>query len=168
MNYGTAEIEIANRISSFIESKGLSEQYEAVVFPQTEAEYKLFYNNFTKARVAVEFIESLPEPGTGIGFISQEETVRFRLIYEASKLRGVGGIYNLQELTKWSLIGWKLTDARTKLTLSKYGLLEFEQNRIQPYFEFECKAVNVQAFPENFEDDMPLSDNNGIEVEIIE
>lgn len=164
MNYGVAETEIAERITSFIESKGKSSLYEACVFPDSNKTYEDFLHNFTKARVSVEMIEVLPEPANGIGFISQNETVRFRTIFEARKLRGEGGVYDLQELVKWALVGWRLSDSINKLTISRYGLLEFEQNRIQPYMEFECKAVNVQSFQDIFPGDEPLSQNNGIQV----
>ena len=46
------------------------------------------------------------------------------------------------------MIGYKLTDAISRLTYVKYDLLEFEQVGWQHCLEFECRFVNVQAIDE--------------------
>jgi hypothetical protein len=155
MNYGTAETEIVARINEQIVANNATSLYEAVLMPETEAEYKTFYSKFTKARVAVQFIDSLPQLSNSTNKVAQEEIVRFRLSFEAKKLRGAGGLYAFMQLVKLILIGHKLTDAIDRLTLVKYGLLEFEQGAWQPYFEFECKFVNAQSF-DDFSDDVPF------------
>lgn len=157
MNYGYAESEIVNRLNTYFNANGVANFYEASLLPDTEDGFRTFYNNFTKARVAVEFIESLPQPSQALSFVSQDETVRFRLTFEARKLRGEGGFYNMVELCKLALIGFKLTNARNRLTMVKYGLLEFEQGKWQPYFEFESTFVNVQSFNDD-PDAIPFGD----------
>lgn len=150
MNYGMAEQEIVDQITAHITELGKTDLYEAMVIPETEQQYMDFYSNFTKARVAVQYIDSQYNPGNSSGIGLQEERVRFRLTYEAKKLRGDGGIYNLIEITKQALIGFRPSDA-DRMTVSKYGLLEFEQGAWQPYLEFECKTLNVQTWDDNTE-----------------
>lgn len=151
MNYGAAEKEIVDRLNQQIALNNASNLYEAALMPETNAEQISFYKNFTKARVAVEFIDSTPQQTNSINVVSQEETVRFRLTFEARKLRGPGNLYALLELVKLVLIGYQLTNAISRLTYVKYGLLDFEQGAWQPYFEFECKFVNVQVIDESDE-----------------
>lgn len=151
MNYGIAEQEIVDRLNSQIALNNASNLYEAVLMPETNADYISFSKKFTKARVAVQFIDSTPQFTDSINVVSQEETVRFRLSFEAKKLRGAGNLYALQEMVKLVLIGYKLSNAISRLTYVKYGLLDFEQGAWQPYFEFECKFVNVQTFDESDE-----------------
>lgn len=153
MNYGTAENEIVTRLNTYFTTNDVDNLYEAALMPETEAEFKTFYANFTKARAAVQFIDTSPQPSQSISSTVQEEIVRFRLCFEARKLRGAGGLYNMMELVKLSLIGYKLTNC-DRLSLVKYGLLEFEQGAWQPYYEFECKTMNVQTF-NDFADDEP-------------
>jgi hypothetical protein len=148
MNYGTAEQDIVNKITAYITSIGQTDLYEAALIPETEQQYTDFYSNFTKARVAVQYVDSQYDPGSSAGIGLQEERARFRLTYEARKLRGDGGIYNLMEITKLALVGFRPTDA-DRMTLAKYGLLEFEQGAWQPYLEFECRALNVQVDDDN-------------------
>lgn len=148
MNYGTAEQEIVTRLNGYIVAKGKTAFYEAVLQPETEQQYADFYSKFTKARTAVQYIDSDYQQNSSTGLAVQEEVVRFRLTFEARKLRGEGGIYNFMELTKLALVGFRLSDS-DRLTLSKYGLLEFEQGGWQPYLEFECKTLNVQDFDDN-------------------
>lgn len=144
MNYGTAEQEIVERINDYITGIDKDEFYEASLIPETEAQFTEFYSKFTKARVAAQYIDSQYDPGSAVGIVSQEEKVRFRLTFEARKLRGEGGLYNLMEITKLALVGYRLSHA-DRLTLVKYGLLEFEQGAWQPYLEFECKTMNIQV-----------------------
>lgn len=148
MNYGTAEQEIVNRLNTFIADQGKTAFYEAVLMPETEQQYTEFYSKFTKARVVVQYIDSQYDPGRSTGTMVQEERVRFRLTYEAKKLRGDGGIHNLMELSKLALVGYKLSDS-DRIAVAKYGLLEFEQGAWQPYLEFECKTLNVQLEDDN-------------------
>lgn len=143
MNYGTAEQEIVNRLNAFIADQGMQTFFEAALQPETEAEFRTFYANFTKSRVAVQYIDSSFNPSSSNGIIVQEEKPKFRLTYEARKLRGEGGLYNMQELVVHALLGWRLTNA-DRLYLVKYGMLEFEQNAWQPYHEFECKTLLSQ------------------------
>jgi len=157
MNYEAAELEIVNWLNEQFALNGVANLYEAALIPQTENEARTFYNTFSKARIAVGLIDLVPQPSTGGDIVTQEEIVRFRLTFEARKLRGAGGLYALIKLAKICLIGYRLTDAINKLSLSKYGLLDFEQNGIQPYYEFECKIVNTQWFNDN-PDDVPFGD----------
>lgn len=151
MNYGIAEQEIVDRLNTQIALNNVSDLYEAVLMPETTAAFEAFYKNFTKSRVAVQFIDSTPAFTNSVNVVSQEETVRFRLTFEARKLRGPGNLYAFLELVKLVLIGFKLTNALSRLTYVKYGLLEFEQNAWQPYFEFESRFVNVQTIDESDE-----------------
>lgn len=166
MNYGTAEGEIVDRLNSYFAANNVADSFEASLMPETEEQFRTFYNNYSKTRVAVQFFDSTPQSSSAIGCTTQDEFVRFRLSFEARKLRGDGGLYQMMELVKKSLIGFAPSNAG-KLEYKKYGLLEFEQNSWQPYFEFECKTVNVQAFSD-FSDDDPLSANNGITVTSID
>jgi hypothetical protein len=143
MNYGIAEQEIVARITAYITELGKTDLYEAAVIPETEQQYTEFYSNFTKARVAVQYVDSQYDAGSSTGIALQEEKAKFRLTYEARKLRGEGGLYNLMEVTKLALVGYRPSNA-DRLTVAKYGLLEFEQGAWQPYLEFECKTLNVQ------------------------
>lgn len=166
MNYGTAENEIVDRLNGYFATNNVTALFEAVLMPETEEQFRSFYNNFLKARVAVQFFDSTPQSSSSIGCTTQDEFVRFRLSFESRKLRGDGGLYQMMELVKKGLIGFSLSNAG-RLEYKKYGLLEFEQNSWQPYFEFECKTVNVQAFSD-FSDDDPLSANNGFTVTSID
>lgn len=149
MNYGTAESEIVDRLNEQIALNNATALYEAVLMPETNAEFDSFYQKFTKARVAVQFIDSTPQQTNSINAISQEEIVRFRLTLDARKLRGPGNLFALMELVKLVLIGYQLSDAISRLSYVKYGLLDFEQGGWQPYLEFECRFVNVQTIDES-------------------
>lgn len=153
MNYAIAEQEIVNRLTAFIADQGKADFYEAALMPETENQYTEFYSKFTKARVVVQYVDSQYEPGNSTGVMVQEERARFRLTYEARKLRGDGGVHNLMELTKLALVGFRLSDS-DRISVAKYGLLEFEQGAWQPYLEFECKTLNVQLEDDN--SDPPL------------
>ena len=155
MNFELAEQEIVNRLNAQILANNVSNLYEAVVIPETEQEFKAFHANFTKGRIAVEFIDLIPLPSNSVGKVAQEKTVRFRLSFESRKLKGPGGLYALYQIAEICLVGFKLTNAIDRLTLTKYGMLEFAQGGIQPYYEFECKAVHVQTFTD-FSDDVPF------------
>lgn len=146
MNYGAAEQEIVDRLNTQIAANNVADLYEAVLMPETTADFRDFYAKFTKARAAVQFVESIPQPTNATGPVTQEETVRFRISFEAKKLRGAGGLYALFDLVKLVLIGFRLTNAFTRLTFAKYALQEYEQGAWQPYFEFECNCANVQSF----------------------
>lgn len=148
MNYGVAEQEIVNRLNAFIGEQGKTNYYEAALMPETEQQFTEFYSKFTKARIVVQFIDSQYDQGNSTGIVVQEERARFRLTYEARKLRGEGGIHNLMELSKLALVGYRLTDS-DRMIVVKYGLLEFEQGAWQPYLEFECKTLNVQLEDDN-------------------
>lgn len=150
MNYGTAEQEIVNRLTAFIAGQGKSDFYEAALMPETEQQYTEFYSKFTKARVVVQYVDSQFDSGSSTGMMVQEERVRFRLTYEAKKLRGDGGVHNLMELSKLALVGYRLSDS-DRISVARYGLLEFEQGAWQPYLEFECKTVNAQLEDDNTE-----------------
>ena len=143
MNYGTAEQEIVDRLTAFIAERGKAAFYEASLMPETEQQYAEFYSKFTKARIVVQYVGSQYDSGNSTSMTVQEETAKFRLTFEAKKLRGDGGIHNLMEISKLALIGYKLSDS-DHMTVTKYGLLEFEQGAWQPYLEFECKTLNVQ------------------------
>lgn len=144
MNYGTGELEIVERLNIKFAEKNVATLYEAVLMPETEQQFQAFYQNFTKARVAIQYIDSSYQPSVSIGIVTQYELVRFRVSFEARKLRGEGGLYNMMELVKLFLIGYRLSNA-DGLSCVKYGLLEFEQNSWQPYLEFECKTLNAEA-----------------------
>jgi hypothetical protein len=148
MNYGTAEQEIVSRLTAYIAEEGKTAFYEAALMPETEQQYTEFYSKFTKARVVVQYVDSQYDPGSSTGMMVQGERVRFRLTYEAKKLRGDGGIHNLMELSKLALVGYRLSDS-DRISVAKYGLLEFEQGAWQPYLEFECKTLNVQLGDDN-------------------
>lgn len=148
MNYGAAEQELVNRINAFISDEGKTAYYEAALMPETEHQFAEFYSNWTKARAAVQYVDSEYDSGRSTGIMVQEEKARFRLTYETRKLRGDGGLYNLMELTKLALIGYKPTDG-DRMTVYKYGMLEFEQGAWQPYLEFECNVLNVQLEDDN-------------------
>lgn len=161
MDYEIAENEIVTRINEQIALNGVSNLYMADLMPETLAEFKTLYAKINKARAAVQFIDSKPLPSNNLGLITQEEIVKFRLSFDAKRLRGPGGLYAMQRLVKLVLIGWKLTDAITPLTYVAYDMLQVEQNSFQPYLEFECKFVNVQQSPgESFNkqlSDLPIT-----------
>lgn len=150
MNYGIAEQEIVSRLTAFIAEQGKENLYEAALMPETEQQYTEFYSKFTKTRVVVQYIDSQYDPGNSAGVMVQEERARFRLTYEGRKLRGEGGIHNLMELSKLALVGYRLSNS-DRISVAKYGLLEFEQGAWQPYLEFECKTLNVQLEDDNTE-----------------
>jgi hypothetical protein len=153
MNYELVETELVERVNAQIEANSVTALYEASVQPENEAAAKIVINkSMDKAVALCEFSASMPQPSGSVGSTTQEEIVRFRWTFQATKLRGAGGLHALMSLVKLCLIGYKPANAMTRLTYSGYGLLEFEQNKFQPYLEFECKAVNQQAFNDNTND----------------
>lgn len=144
MRYEVAEQEIVDRLNGMFAADNLTGFYEAWLIPDTEHDFKEFQKQFTKARVAVQYIDSSFLPNKSHSLVMQEENARFRLTLEARKLRGEGGLYKLIELCKLYLLGFQITNA-DRLRMVKYGQLEFEQNHIQPYLEFECTVMNMQV-----------------------
>lgn len=145
MNYGTAEEEIAQRINDQFTALDLSDKYFAAPMPDTDKDVKDFEAQIIKARVAVEYMESSIDGDTALGNVRQYETVKFRLLFEAKKFRGEGGLYTMIAYVKKFLIGYKITDA-DPLTLSDMGKLVFEPGVWMPFLVFSCRTINAQSF----------------------
>lgn len=145
MNYGIAEQEIADRINSKFAELNLSEKFFAAPMPDTDKEAQDFEAQIQKARAAIEFIDTLFQPNTSLGVVRQEEVAKFRLLFDAKKMRGPYGLLTMIDYVKKFLLGYKPTDGDV-LTLAGYGKLQFEPTVWLPYLEFECKAINAQVY----------------------
>lgn len=147
MNYGLAEVEIAQRINERFTALGLQAKFFAAPMPETDTEAKEFEAQVSKALCAVEFLDSTYDGNTALGCVRQFEHVKFRLNFQAKKLRGSEGLYTMVEHVKKFLIGYELTNAEP-MTVSAYGKLQFEPGVWLPFLEMECKTLNVQDFAE--------------------
>lgn len=145
MNYGNAENEIVVRLNTHFATKGIDEFFVAAVMPETEDEANEFEKLFPRARVAVEYTESNYQRPSSLRIVRQEETLRFRLLFESRKLRGEGGLYTMMQEVKLSLIGFRLTDC-DELFVVGYGKQQYESGVWLPYLDFETKTLNAQAF----------------------
>jgi hypothetical protein len=157
MNYEVAEGQIVTRLNSFFAEKNAADKFEAILRPDNTKDFTDFVNNITKTRLSVGLIEITPEASNSIGAATQEEVVRFRMELLSKNLRGPSGLFALMPLVKEALIGFKVSNA-SRLTFVKYGVEEFDTNVWTPYFEFECKAYNVQLL-NDYPDDIPIGGN---------
>lgn len=151
MNYELAEQSIVDRLNAWFGQKGLDVFFVAAVMPDTEQDLKDFEKNFTKARVAVEYQDSNYKFSNGLGCVKQDESVRFRLLYEARKMRGQGGLFTMLLETKNALIGFRLPGSTNALTVAGSGKQFFETGIALPYLDIQCDTVNVQAWEEDEE-----------------
>lgn len=142
MNYGILETDIVARLNQYFIDNSVSNLFEAVEIPENEGDYR---KAFTKSRATVQYLESDFDPSSSVNQVVQEEKVRFRVSFEARKLRGEGGIYQLMDLVKKSLIGYRPPNCE-RVTVYRYTVINFEQNLWQPALDFQTRAINVQAF----------------------
>lgn len=145
MNYGIAEQEISDRINTQFIELGLADKFFAAPMPETDTEAAVFEKQITKARCAVEYIDSSYEANSTMGAVRQVEKAKFRLTFESKKMRGDGGLYTMIERIKEFLIGYRLTNAEP-LVVTSYGRLQFEPGVWMPFLEMECATLNNQAF----------------------
>lgn len=145
MDYGIAEEEISQRINAMFAELDLAGNFFAAPMPDTEAEVKAFDAHLAKARCAIEFIDTSFDPTAGMGAVSQQEGPKFRLLFDARKMRGDAGAFRMIAHVKTFLIGHKLTNAAGPLVLSDYGKLQLVEGFWCPFLEFTCKAMNNQV-----------------------
>lgn len=144
MNYGAVEIEIAARLTQRFADLNLSEKFHAAPMPETQNETTAFQAQAQKACVAVEFLDCNFGPDKGLGLVAQDETLKFRLYFEARKMRGVDGLYAMVDHVKKFLVGYKPTDC-DPITLAAYGKLQFEPSVWMPYLDIQTQTMNVQT-----------------------
>lgn len=151
MNYEAVEQELATRLNAHFLENGMDEFFVAAVMPETEADAKAYEALFPKATVAIEYQESNYQSSNGLGHVKQDESVRFRLLCEARKMRGPQGLFTLIRECKNSLIGYRVQGSTNGLTVVNVGRQQFDSGVWLPYIDFECKTLNVQAFEDSDE-----------------
>jgi hypothetical protein len=143
MNYGIAEQEIADKLNAHFLTIGMFEKFSAAVMPETDAQAKAFEALYPKSRVAVEFIDSNFQNPDTLSIVKQNETPKFRLLFEGQKMRGIDGLFSMIEEAKLCLLGYRLANT-DPLYITGYGKLQFEPGIWLPYLDFECKTMNIQ------------------------
>ncbi|UAY56262.1 Gp37 family protein [Arachidicoccus terrestris] len=161
MNYGTAEEEISDRLNEkfiayaadFLDEVSLSETgykgqpvsefMEALPIPDTEKDFDKLKAKSDRGLVIAEYIDGTFDPDKGNDTARIMERARFRIIFSSPRRRGPYGIYTLIELVKLYLTGFAPSNA-DRLTPTKPGRIETENNAFQYYLEFECRTYNMQ------------------------
>jgi hypothetical protein len=151
MNYEAVEQELVTRLNGHFIANEIDQYFIAAVMPDTEADAKAFEALFPKSTVAVEYKESNYQKSNGLGHVKQDESVRFRLLCEARKMRGPGGLFTLIRECKNSLIGYRVQGSTNGLTVVNVGQQQFESGVWLPYIDIECNTLNVQAFEDSDE-----------------
>lgn len=144
MNYGLVEEEISQRINYKFNELDLCEKFFAAPMPDTEKEAKDFERQIQKTRVAVEYIDSDFSANSGMGAVRQEETAKFRLLFDGRKMRGEDGLFSMMDYVKKFIVGFAPSNGDA-FTISAFGKLHFEPGVWMPYLDVETKTMNVQT-----------------------
>lgn len=139
--YDQLEIELKNRLNAKFLEKNLQNLIVAEVMPENAAEYK---PAFPKSRITVQYSGSTFSKPSSTNQVAQTETLIFRFSMEATNLRGDNGIYKIMTYLKRFLLGYKPSGCSNRLYVSKYDLIEVDQNAWQPYLEFSCDTRLMQ------------------------
>lgn len=144
MNYESGERQIVDRLNAHFVENGIDKYFVAALMPETEQDAKDFEALYPKGRIAVEYQESNYQPSSSLTVIKQDENVRFRLLFEAKKQRGIDGLFTMLEESKKALIGFRLIGSNNALAVAGSGKLMFDDIAL-PYIEFDCRVVNIQS-----------------------
>lgn len=144
MDYGVAEIEIAGRLNAWFSENDLSDKFEATPVPETVEEVEYWKANMRRGMIGVEYSDSNYDPDNGLDAVRVEERARFRLVYQAPRLRGELGVWRLIEHSKKAVIGFRPSDGGGLYPV-KFGAYQAEQNGFQFYLDFECRTLNSEA-----------------------
>lgn len=146
MNYGTLEIELVDLLNAFFVTNGVDHLFEAIPIPQNQSEQE---RPFIKGTISVQYFKSDYQPSLNINQVAQAETVTLRFTFQTTNLRMTDGFYNLLDFTKKCLLGYKPTDAVTRLVIDVYDLLFYEMNTFQPYLQMKADFINVQVLDDS-------------------
>jgi len=152
MHYGQLETEITNRLNDYFTSLSVSNLFEAKPIPENDSEG---IRAFIKGTVYIQYLKSSYQPTQSLNSVSQPETIILRLTFDVQNLRQANGFYNLIDHVKKSLLGYRPSNATTRLVIDEYDLLQYENNSVQPYLQMKCDALNVQDIDEEeYSDDL--------------
>lgn len=144
MDYGTLEIEIANRLQQKLQTHG----FDAIPLPETQAEYS---KPFTNGRATVAFTGAKLDDLQSTGEVSQYLVATFSLSLQSRFLRGDNGIHQLSQLVKQYLLGYNPTDC-DRLYHVSHEFVRFEDGIWEHVMDFETKTLWVQTVDEEEEE----------------
>lgn len=146
MNYGQCEVEIVEKLNLFFTSKNVENLFNAALMPESKRDFDVMINrSLSRGVVAVQYMDSIYDPSSSASMMLQEEKAKFRLTILIEKIRGPKGLYTFIDLIKTALMGYRLSGS-DRISLSKYGTLEYEADVWQPYLEIDCTLYNQQQY----------------------
>lgn len=137
MDYGSIEIEIAERLKTKLQPNG----FDAMALPESQAEYS---KPFTNGRATVAFTTAKADPPQSTGEISQHLVVTFSISLQGRFLRGDKGIHRLSRLVREYLLGFRPTDC-DRLYHVSHEFVRYEDQVWEHVMDFECRTLWAQV-----------------------
>ena len=148
MDYAELETEIVGVLNTYFGANTLADVFEARTMPENKVE---LLQPFTKGQCNIAYLDSDYATPASTSTIEQMETITLGVFMRCNTVKDEAGSYKLLKAVKNALIGYKPTDARTRMWIADYTGWNIEDAQIGDMLAFKFDTVNVQSIvePEN-------------------